>query len=78
MYLKFLANSFGYRAAAMSGRMEPRSKAKHDHAFERHKKARHDLHPRLVSRPTGGLLEQPLVVFHSTNREIAVLPMTQA
>ena len=29
------------------GQMEPRSKAKHDHhAFERHKKAKQDLHPR--------------------------------
>jgi hypothetical protein len=38
---------FGYRAAEMmghkDGKIEPRSKAKHDHhAFERHKKAKQD------------------------------------
>ena len=46
MYLKFLANSFGYRATTMSGRQEPRSKHRHDPALEKYKKARQDLHPR--------------------------------
>ena len=46
MYLKFLANSFGYRAAAMSGRQEPKFKHRHDPALEKYKKARQDMHPR--------------------------------
>jgi len=46
MYLKFLANSFGYRATTMSGRQEPRSKHRHDPALEKYKKARQDLDPR--------------------------------
>ena len=47
MYLKFFVNSFGYRAAAMSGRQEPISKYRHDPALDRYKKARQDMHPRL-------------------------------
>lgn len=30
----------------MSGQIEPWSKAKHDRAFEKHKKVKQDLHPR--------------------------------
>ena len=45
MLLSFIAKSFGWRVASMAGhkdgKIEPRSKAKHDHrAFEKHKKAR--------------------------------------
>ena len=42
---KILWKSFGYRAAAMSGRQEPRSKHRHDPALEKHKKARQEMHP---------------------------------
>jgi hypothetical protein len=36
------------------GRLEPRSKAKHDKpAFEKYKKARHDLHPRFSQQEQG-------------------------
>ena len=53
MYLKFLANSFGYRAVAMSERQEPRSKHRHDPALEKYKKARQDLHPRFSQQELG-------------------------
>ena len=53
MYLKFFANHFGYRAAAMSGRQEPRSKHRHDPALEKYKKARQDLHPKFSQQEQG-------------------------
>ena len=53
MYLRFFANHFGYRAVAMSGRQEPRSKHRHDPALEKYKKARQDLHPRFSHQEQG-------------------------
>ena len=72
MYLKFFANSFGYRAADMSGRKEPRSKR----WIDTRKKDRTCTLDR-VSRLVGGLLEQLPALLHNTEREIAVLPLTQ-
>jgi len=72
MLLKFFANSFGYRAADMSGRKEPRSKR----WIDTRKKDRTCTLDR-VSRLVGGLLEQLPALLHSTEREIAVLPLTQ-
>ena len=53
MYLRFFVNHFGYRAAAMSGRHDPRSKHRHDPALEKYKKARQDLHPRFSQQEQG-------------------------
>jgi hypothetical protein len=51
MYLIFFANYLDIGQQRMGrhkdGRVEPRSKAQHDKpAFQRHKKAKQDLHPR--------------------------------
>ena len=37
----------------MSGRQEPRSKHRHDPALEKHKKARHEMHPRYSQQQQG-------------------------
>ena len=53
MYLRFFVNHFGYRAVAMSGRQESRSKQRHDPALEKYKKARQDLHLRFSQQEQG-------------------------
>ena len=53
MYLRFFAKLFGYRAATMSRRQEPRSKHRHDPTLEKYKKARQDMHPRYSQQDHG-------------------------